>query len=550
MKRKYKIIILIILIPFFSEGQKQISFNKYDTLLGSNGEYRKHWDVLHYDISVEADYNTKTIKGKNKITFFDNGAKLMQVDLQQPMIVENVVGKNGNISFRRDSNIVWIMLRDSAAMYKIKPDTNYITIYFSGQPHEALNPPWDGGWIWTKDKKGNPWYTVACQDNGGSLWYPCKDFQFDKPNLGATLRISVPDSLEGVSNGRLVEIIKDSANKKTMVWNVTAPINTYNIVPYIGKYIHLKDEFLGEKGQLDLDYWVLNYNEEKAKNQFAEVPRMLKAFEYWFGPYPFYKDGYKLVEAPYLGMEHQSAIAYGNGFKNGYKGTDLSKTGWGLKWDFIIVHESGHEWFGNSITYKDVADMWIHEGFTHYAEALFTEYYFGKTAGSEYVIGTRRNIKNDIPIIGKYGVNNAGSGDMYYKAASMLHTIRQLINDDEKFRKILIKMNVEFYHSSVSSDEIESFMIRETKLNLKPIFDQYLRTTNIPMLEYKFNKKRLYFRWNNCVEGFNMPVKISVNDQDYFWINPNKKWKSLKVKGNKIIADKNFLVTLKNDSEN
>ncbi|MEO5967113.1 MAG: M1 family metallopeptidase [Ferruginibacter sp.] len=526
-------------------AQKDLSFSHYDTLIGSNGEFRKHWNVLHYDLAVEPDYNTQTLRGKNTITFFDNGAKLMQIDLQQPMVVENVVGKNGNISFRRDSNVIWVMLRDSAAMYKIKPDTNYITIYFSGKPKKALNPPWDGGWIWTKDKNGNPWYTVACQGSGGSLWYPCKDFQTDKPDLGATLRITVPDSLEAIGNGRFIEIVKNSGNKKTIVWNVSAPINTYNIVPYIGKYVHFKSDYKGEKGNLDLDYWVLNYNETKAESQFAEVPGMLKAFEYWFGPYPFYKDGYKLVEAPYLGMEHQSAIAYGNGFKNGYRGSDLSKTGWGLKWDFIIVHESAHEWFGNSITHKDVADMWIHEGFTHYAEALFTEYYYGKTAGNEYVIGTRINIKNDIPVIGKYGVKNEGSGDMYYKAASMIHTIRQLINNDEKFRNLLIKMNAEFYHSSVSSAEIEDFIIKETNLNLKPVFDQYLRTINIPTLEYKVRKKHITVRWTNCVAGFNMPVKIAFNDQPEILIYPTEKWNCTKLKGTRILADSNFLVKVK-----
>ena len=548
---RYNIILIFsafILLSFINQnsfGQNKDSFTKYDTLSGSNGEFRKRWDVLHYDISVEPDYTSKTIVGKNTITFFDNGAKLMQIDLQQPMIADSVIGRNGQIAFRRDSNVIWVMLRDSAAMFKIKPDTNYITIYFHGKPHEAKNPPWDGGWIWTRDKNGNPWFTVACQGNGGSLWYPCKDFQADKPDIGAKLRITVPDSLEAVGNGRFVETLKDFANKKTMVWEVTAPINTYNIVPYIGKYSHFKKEYKGLSGNLNLDYYVLEYNESKAESQFEQVPKMLEAFEYWFGSYPFYKDGYKLVEAPYLGMEHQSAIAYGNKYQNGYLGRDLSNTGWGLKWDFIIVHESAHEWFGNSITYKDVADMWIHEGFAHYAESLFVEYYYEKKAGSEYVIGTRRNIKNDIPIIGKYGVNNTGSGDMYYKAASMIHTIREIINDDKKFRKILIKMNSQFYHSSVSTEEIENFFIKETGLNLIPVFNQYLRTIEIPELEYSIKNKKLKYRWTNCVSGFKMPLNISTDDKNDISIYPNEKWKSLKTKGNKILVDKNFLVKVK-----
>jgi aminopeptidase N len=431
-------------------------------------------------------------------------------------------------------------------MYKIKPGIRKLTIYFSGKPKEAVNPPWDGGWIWKKDKNGNPWVSVACQGLGASVWYPCKDIQSDEPDSGAILRIIVPDSLVAVGNGRMVDK-KNVGNNNTMyVWQVKNPINNYCIIPYIGKYVHFGEIYTGEKGPLTMDYWVLDYNLDKAKAQFKDAPKMMKAFEYWFGPYPFYEDGYKLVEAPHLGMEHQSATAYGNGYRNGYAGKDLSATGWGLKWDFIIVHESGHEWFGNNITSKDIADMWIHESFTNYSETLFTDYYYGNDAGDEYVIGTRKRIKNDEPIIASYGVNKEGSGDMYYKGGNMLHMIRQIINNDEKFRSILRGLNKTFYHQTVTSKQIEDYINKKAKINFSKVFDQYLRTTQIPVLEYKINGYRLSYRYINCVPGFNMPLKITFKNTQ--WLKPTEAWKTVNMYpegDNKFSLDKNFYVDVK-----
>jgi aminopeptidase N len=289
---------------------------------------------------------------------------------------------------------------------------------------------------------------------------------------------------------------------------------------------------------------VLRDNLEKAKEQFKQVPLMLKAFEHWFGPYPFYEDSYKLVEVPYLGMEHQSSVTYGNGFKNGYLGKDLSGTGWGLKFDFIIIHESGHEWFANNITYKDIADMWVHESFTCYSEALYVDYHFGKKAGEAYVIGLRRNIANDRPIIGVYNVNHEGSGDMYYKGANMLHTIRQLVNDDEKFREMLRGLNKDFYHQTVTTQQIETYINEKTGQNLTPVFNQYLRGTKIPKLEYKVEKHKLKYRWTNCVPGFDMRLKGYVNGQEK-WLSPTTEWQELKDLPKKFSfkADENFYVT-------
>ncbi|RZM08125.1 MAG: M1 family peptidase, partial [Pedobacter sp.] len=423
-----------------------------------------------------------------------------------------------------DGNVYWVEVRDTAAMYKIRPRKASLTIYFSGKPRKAVRPPWDGGWIWKKDKLGNPWMSVACQGLGASVWYPCKDIQSDEPDNGATLRITVADSLTAVGNGRLKQTIKNGNGTSTWQWEVTSPINSYNIVPYIGKYAHFNEKYKGEAGMLDMDYWVLAYDLDSARKQFKDAPRMMKAFEYWFGPYPFYKDGYKLVQAPHLGMEHQSAVAYGNQFKNGYLGRDLSGTGWGLKWDFIIVHESGHEWFANNITTKDIADMWVHEGFTNYSESLFTDYYYGKEAGNEYARGTRRNISNDIPVIGIYGVNKEGSGDMYYKAGNMLHSIRQVIGD-VKFRTILRGLNKTYYHKTVTTKEIEDYISKNAKTDFSKVFDQYLRTTQIPTLEYKVDGYSLKYRYINCVPGFNLPLKIHFKTDQ--WIKPTTEWKTL-----------------------
>ena len=529
-------------------------YTHQDTLRGSNGPGRNWWDVLVYKINVEPDYNTKTIKGVNEISFKvtkQNKANIMQIDLQQPLVIDSVFLDSKRINkIIREGNVYLIDFEkikfDLTPANQMHPHYRML-VYYHGEPVVAKRPPWDGGWIFTKDEKGRPWMSVACQGLGASVWYPCKDWQGDEPDAGATIRMIVPDSLAAVSNGKM---ISDGLNmgKRYTTWNIINPINNYNIIPYIGKYVNWTDTYEGEKGKLDCSYWVLDYNLEKAKEQFKQVPLMLKAFEYWFGPYPFYEDGYKLIEAPHLGMEHQSAVAYGNGFKNGYRGRDLSGSaaGWGLKWDFIIVHESGHEWFANNITTVDIADMWVHEGFTNYSETLFTEYYYGKEAGSDYCIGTRKNIVNDKPIIGPYGVNKEGSGDMYYKGGNMLHTIRHVINDDEKFRAILRGLNSTFYHKIVTTQDIENFMSKQSGKDLSKIFDQYLRTTKIPVLEYKFTGDNMYYRWTNCVSGFNMPVKLDAIDD---WLKPTTEWKTTAVTGgilkDGLKIDRNFYITVK-----
>ncbi len=521
------IVSIFLLAGFFANAQilnHKKEFTRQDSLRGTNNEFRAWWDVLHYDIEIEPDFEKQFIHGKNTIAFnvlSEKGGDKMQIDLQEPMQMDAVYLDGSLINpenITREGNVYFLTMDK-----KWRSNTKHILeIHFSGNPRLALNPPWDGGWIFTKDEKGRPWMSVACQGLGASVWYPNKDYLGDEPDQGASLSMTVSENLIGVANGRLADMKEVENDKIKFTWEVKNPINNYNIIPYIGHYTVIKDHFEGEKGTLDLEYWVLDYNREKAEAQFKQTHDMLKSFEHWFGPYPFYEDGFKLVEAPHLGMEHQSAIAYGNGFQNGYLGSDLSDSGWGLKWDFILIHESGHEWFGNNITNKDVADMWIHEGFTAYSETLHTQVLFGKEAGNDYVIGTRKKIQNDIPMIGVYGMNQEGSSDIYYKGANMIHTFRQLLDDDEKFRQILRGLNAQFRHQTVTSREIEDYMSKMSGIDLTEFFNQYLRTTQIPTLEYKIQGNQITYRWTNIVDKFDMPVKISDSDH---WLFPNAEWR-------------------------
>jgi aminopeptidase N len=525
-------------------------FTHADTLRGSNGPGRSWWHATKYDLHVKFNLQDSTIIGSNTINFLVlQKGRFMQTDLQEPLIIDSIqlFGLNEsnvishtflNDDIKKDGNAYFI---DFAKYILQKYTINYLNVYYHGKPVIAKKAPWDGGLVWARDKAGNPWISIACQGTGASVWYPCKDIQSDEPD-SAEMHITAPSDLIAISNGRRRSIVTNKDGTNTTTWAVVNPINNYDLIPYIGKYVHFGEIYKGEKGNLTMDYWVLDSNLTKAKKQFEEAPRMMKAFEYWFGPYPFYEDGYKLVDAPYLGMEHQSAIAYGNGYQNGYHGMDLSGTGQGMKWDFIIVHESGHEWFGNNITSKDIADSWIHEGFTNYSETLFTEYYFGKKAATEYVVGIRKNIENKVPVISSYGVNSDGPIDIYYKAGNMIHTIRQVINDDEKFRNILRGLNKTFYHQTVTTKQIEDFISKRSGINFSKVFDQYLRTIQIPTLEYKIDKGMLSYRWTNCVPGFNMPVKILNEKSSLVFIHPNEKIQQLKTRLTRLKVDENFYI--------
>ena len=487
-------------------------FKESDSLRGSLNENRDWFDILSYDISVIPDFNNKTILGevlwKAKAV---KAAKAIQVDLQTPLVIDSILiwaNKHWDkVAFKREGNIALVHHQKNIKLQ----DEFSLWIFYHGKPREAIRPPWDGGWIWKKDSNGKPWISVACQGLGASVWYPCKDHQSDEPDFGAALNIYSPENTIAIGNGRPGNSDMDHWFR----WVVRNPINNYNIIPYIGDYVSWKEQYKGLKGNLDVSYYVLREDSAKAVAQFKQVPKMLEAFEYWFGPYPFYEDGFKLVQSPHLGMEHQSAVAYGNKFKDGYLGRDLSGSGWGLKWDYIIVHESGHEWFANNITTNDIADMWVHEGFTSYSEALYTEYYFGKQAADEYIYGTRKRILNDAPIIGTYGVNLEGSGDMYAKGAVILHTIRKAINNDVLFREILIGLNKTFYHQTVNSADIEKYISQNSGINFSKVFDQYLRTVQIPTLALNYNKseKILTYEWKNCIKGFNLPIHLNYQNK-------------------------------------
>ncbi len=522
---------------------RKTEFTRADTLRGSINPERAWWDVTAYDLEVWFDYHNKSLSGSNAISYkvVSDPAAEMQIDLQVGLNIDSILYQGQHLRFRRDGNAYFVATPSGQ-----QPGTVAgITVYYSGIPRPAIRAPWDGGVIWSKDDNGNPWITVACQGLGASVWFPCKDHQSDEPD-NTLLHIITPDTLVAVGNGRLKNIADNKNGTHTYTWEVVNPINNYNIIPYIGKYVHWSEIFAGEKGNLDCDYWVLDYNLAKAKKQFTQATEMLQCFEYWFGPYPFYEDGFKLVEAPHLGMEHQSAVAYGNRFENGYLGNDLSESGWGLKWDFILVHESGHEWFGNNITTNDVADMWVHESFTNYSEALFTTCKFGTEAGNDYVTGTRKRIQNDIPVQGPFGVNREGSGDMYYKGGNLVHLIRQVVNNDSLFRSILRGLNRDFYHQTIDGRQLEEYISNKSGIDFSKVFDQYLRTTQIPVLEYKIRKRKLTYRWNNVVKGFDMPVKVNFNGDR--WLKPTTDWKSITIKrkgGESFTVDRNFYVKLK-----
>lgn len=545
--RPFSLVFLSILLSFINDSASAQFFSEKDSLRGSNGPHRALWDVRHYDLTIEPDFDQRTLRGVNRITFFDSGTRLMQIDLQQPMKIDSVLHSGNHLSYSRNGNAYTLMFIDTNSLYhyRVQPGMRTIDIYFSGKPTEASLPPWDGGWVWKTDATGNPWASVACQGEGASIWYPCKDYMADKPDSGAMLRIITPAHLTGIGNGKRMEQLTLPSGKIQHSWEVKSPINTYNLIPYIGKYVSFQEIFQGEEGNLSLEYWVLPANLNKARTHFKQVPQVLKAMEYWMGPYPFYADGYKLVEAPYLGMEHQSNIAYGNAYTNGYLGSDLSKTGYGLLWDFIIVHETGHEWFGNSITAEDMADLWIHEGFTTYTEVLYTQSQSGKAAADSFMQGTFQRIENKQPVLGTYGVRQEGSTDMYPKGAALIHMMREIIQDDESFKKTLRSMVAHFRHGYTNTTAVLEFWNTHTGKDFSKMFEQYLSTTQVPVLEWRKDKKNMYYRWTNCVEGFNMPLHVQVSGSRLMNIQPTTEWKKTACRKATELTAKNYYITLK-----
>jgi len=554
MRKIIPFLFLMLSIFQVALSQDKKVFTHADTLRGSITPQRAWWDVTFYDLHVKINPADSTISGYNGITYrvikqmptydpssLDGGE--MQIDLMTPLVVDSMMQNAQSLNYRRDGNAFFVKI---TAPQPLQSEQT-ITVYYHGKPRVAKNPPWDGGVTWKKDSLGNPWIATTCQGVGASIWWPNKDIQADEPD-SQRIAITVPDTLVDVSNGRLRKRTLHADGTMTYEWFVSNPINNYDVAVNTAKYVHFMDIYNGEKGPLTLDYYVLPYHLEQAERQFQQAKSMLKCYEYWFGPYPWYQDGYKLVEAPHLGMEHQNCIAYGNHFENGYLGRDLSGTGWGLKWDFIIVHESAHEWFGNNITTKDLADMWVHESFANYAESLYTECQYGKKAGEAYCRGTRKNVKNVKPIVAQYGVNEEGSGDMYYKGGNMLLTIRQIVNNDEKWREILRGLNKTFWHQTVTGKQIEDYISTQSGIDLSKVFEQYLNTTMIPEFDYYIKGKKLHYRWANVVTAFNMPLKITLKENVYSFINPTTQWKTTTLDSDALenfAVDNNFYVTVK-----
>lgn len=536
-------LIAILILPFslFSQGllQERTKFTHQDTLRGTITPEREWWDLTYYHLDIHVNPDEKYISGKTSVYYkVLTDSKELQIDLQEPLKITSAIQNGKELKIRHDGNAHFITLQENQKIGNVYS----VDVFYEGNPKEAVRAPWDGGFSWKKDDNGNHFVATSCQGLGASVWWPNKDHMYDEVD-SMLISVTNPKGLTNISNGRLRSKVENNDHTVTSHWFVNNPINNYGVNVNIADYVHFSEVYKGEKGPLDMDYFVLSYNLEKAKEHFTDAPKMLEAFEHWFGPYPFYEDGFKLVEVPYLGMEHQSSVTYGNQYKKGYLGRDLSGTGWGLKFDFLIIHESGHEWFANNITYIDIADMWIHEGFTNYSENLFLDYFHGKEASSDYVIGTREGIKNDRPIIGYYNVNKEGSADMYPKGGNMLHTIRQLIEDDDKWRQILRGLNKTFYHQTVTTKQIEDYISQQSGIDLTEFFNQYLRDTRIPTFEYSIENNELKYRWTNIVDNFDMPIQVTLNEKEQ-WIFPEATWKTMPISSDKFEVDRDFYVEI------
>ena len=526
MKKILFIFFLFSISTIFSQN-----FTRQDTLRGSITPQRAWWDLTYYHLDISVNPENQSIEGSNTINYrVLHPNDEIQIDLQNPLKINKVVQDGKELNFRSEGYSHFIKLKKKQKSGQIKS----IKVFYEGKPKVAVRPPWDGGITWTKDSNSNHFVASSNQGIGASIWWPNKDHMYDEVD-SMLISVNVPKNLTNVSNGRL-RSVEDYGETKTFHWFVSNPINNYGVNINIGDYVMFSEIYDGEKGDLDMIYYVLRNNIERAKTQFKDAIKMMQAFEFWFGPYPFYEDSFKIVEVPYLGMEHQSSITYGNKYMKGYLGRDLSRTGWGLKFDYIIIHEAGHEWFANNITYKDIADMWVHESFTTYSENLFLDYHYGKEAASEYVIGTRSSIANRSPIIGKYGVNKRGS-DLYSKGANILHTLRQITANDEKWRSILRGLNKEFYHQTVTTKQIENYILNRIGVKIgndgvvNRFFDQYLRDSRIPVFEYTIdcsdinNNCKMGYEWGNVVENFKMPIEVIIDGKNTFLFADDKmKW--------------------------
>ncbi len=535
-----RILFFLILVGLLGMACHAREYTRQDSLRGSITSEREWWDLSYYHLDIAVDVDKQSIYGSNTIGYkVLKPNQVIQIDLQPPMEIFKITQDGTELIYKQDGNAYFVELKKD----QVLGTYNEIIVQYGGKPRIAPMPPWDSGMVWEKDSQGNDFIFSISWGIGSSQWWPCKDHMYDEVD-NLKISINVPNGLVAVANGRLVGVDKKENKTNTYHWVVSNPINNYSVNFNIGNYVSFSEVYNGEKGPLDLNYYVLEQDLEKAKKHFKQVPKMLNAFEHWFGAYPFYEDSYKLVAVPYLGMEHQSAIAYGNGYQNGLDGTDMSNTGWGDKFDFIIIHESGHEWFANNITSKDIADIWIHASFTTYSEGLFVEYHYGKEVGNDYQIGLRDKIKHDKPMIGEYLVNDLSyTGDNYYKGAAILHMLRQIVKDDNKWRKVLRGLGSEFHHQTVTTKQIENYISKETGFDLSSFWNQYLRTTQIPVFEYYFVKGKLSYKWTNALKEFTMPLKVTLNGKEE-WLYPKTSWQKMDISSKELTlkVDRNYYV--------
>ena len=536
--RKLILIIVLFCVNFSVFSQE---FTRKDSLRGELTPFRTCYDVTYYNLNVTIDEKEKTIERSfNDIHFTSNSDfETIQIDLAKNMEILLILFPDkelDNACYDLESTELEFTREHDAVFVKFpriikKGEQSSISVWYSGYPREAVNPPWDGGFSWEIDENNNPWIGVSCQGLGASVWWPNKDHQSDEPD-SMTIKVSARNPLKIICNGNLrsekttwSSYLQDSIN--TSEWFVSYPINNYNVTLNIGDYVHFQDEYVSGEDTLDLSYYVLSYNEEKAKKHFEQVKPIMECFENYFGKYPFWEDGYALVETSYLGMEHQSAISYGNDYLPGYYGS-LGYSG-GLEFDYIIVHETGHEWWGNSITTNDIADMWIHEGFCTYSEALYVECLYGYDQMLEYVNNQKQFIRNSSPIVGHYHVNDIGSGDMYHKGSVMLHTLRTLIENDELWFELIKEISEKFKYETLDAQEIMNYIMERTAYDLTDFFNQYLNHEKLPEFQYKLVKEgrntTLVYRWES-IEKFDMPILVNSGNKD-FWIYPDLEWKEM-----------------------
>jgi aminopeptidase N len=508
------IVSLFLTVPAFAQPEP----SRANKLRGEYSRYRANSDLLYYHLDIRVDPDKKRISGKNTVRFkMLKDDDRIQLDLHGVLAVDKILFGDKELKYERDSGAVFI---DFPETLKTGREVA-IDFYYSGTPEQKGR---FGGFTFGKDPKGRPWIYTSCELQGASVWWPNKDQWKDKVN-SMDISVAIPNGLVDVSNGKFVGK-KDLGDGYTRWdWHVSYPINNYNVSLNIGAYEHFSDKL----NDLTLDFYALPEDLEKAKKQFSQVKGMLEAFQHYFGEYPFKRDGYKLIQVPYSGMEHQSAVTYGNGFTNGYLGRDWTGVGISPKFDFIIIHESGHEWFGNAVSAADRSDMWIHEGWTTYLESLYVEYHWGKADALKYLSGYRKMVKNKQPIVLRRGVNASPPGDQYFKGALFLNTLRSVVNNDKRWFTLLRGFYDKYKYQTIMTEDVVDFFNKGTGLKLTPIFDQYLRHVSIPVLELKFDdaKEEVFYRWWADEKMFTMPIRVGDPD-NWQIITPTTEWQTMK----------------------